>query len=147
MIFWKWKFIKIYLISSNVYIFENCKKVKNHLPPTYMYIRVEWFWKIKIYTFYVVPKCCRTPNKKLYVFMLPLSLVAGPLNILTVTLKWAKQIFLFNIFKGFIWNKICSLAFLNAKTEEILLKNCFTILYINNRFVHFWKIKNILNKL
>ena len=31
---------------------------------THLYIqysRVEWFWKIKSYKFYVVPNCCRTP--------------------------------------------------------------------------------------
>ena len=88
-----------------------------------MRIRVEWFWKIKSCTFYVVPNCCRTPIPKCHVFMLPLSLVAGPLKILTVTLKCAKKQFLFKIFKVFTWNKVCSLACLKAKTEEIIKKN------------------------
>ena len=64
-----------------------------------LYTRVECFWKIKSYTSYVVPNCCRTPIPKFQVFMLPLSLVAGPSKIWTVTLKWAKKYFLFNIFK------------------------------------------------
>ena len=42
---------------------------------------------------YVMPNCGRTPIPKLHVFMLPLSLVAGPQKMLNVTLKCAKQFF------------------------------------------------------
>ena len=38
-----------------------------------LYTRVEWFWKMKSYTFYVVPNFCRTPIPKFQFFMLPLS--------------------------------------------------------------------------
>ena len=40
---------------------------------------------------------------------------------LIVTLKWAKQMFVFIIFKGCTLNKVCSLACLKAKNEEKLL--------------------------
>ena len=69
------------------------------------YSRVEWFWKIKSYTFYVVPNFCWTPIPKFHVLMLPISLVGRPLKM---------RIFLsFTFFKGFTWNKIYSLACLN----------------------------------
>ena len=45
----------------------------------------------KCYTFYFVPNCCWTPIPKFNVSMLPLSLVAGPQKIWTVTLKSAKK--------------------------------------------------------
>ena len=45
----------------------------------------------KCYTFYFVPNCCWTPIPKFNVSMLPLSLVAGPQKIWTVTLKSAHK--------------------------------------------------------
>ena len=80
-------------------------------------IRVEWFWKIKSYTFYDVPNCCRTPILKCLVLMLHFhfSLIAEPQKIWSVTLKCTKKLYLFNIFKGWTWNNICSLACLKAK--------------------------------
>ena len=68
---------------------------------TYLYWKVEWFWKIKINTIYVVPNCCRTPVPKWHVLKLPLSLVAEPFKIWNVTLKWANFLY---IFKGCTWN-------------------------------------------
>ena len=64
----------------------------------YMNSRVEWFWKIKSYTFSVVPNFCGTSVPKCPVFMFPLSLVGGPQKIWTVTLKWGEKTFLFNFF-------------------------------------------------
>ena len=43
-----------------------------------LYTRVQWFLKTILATCHVVPNCCRTPIPKLHVFMLPLSLIAGP---------------------------------------------------------------------
>ena len=103
-----------------------------------LYNRVEWFWKIKSYTFYVVPNCF---------LKLPLSLVAGPLNIWTVTLKWETKLFLFHIFKGCTWNKICSLACLKPKTEEKPNFFWFSSVQIKNRFDHFWEFFKIIKQL
>ena len=55
------------------------------------------FERKKYYTFYVVPNCCWNPNPKCHVLMLPLSLVAGPQKIRTVTQKSVKK----NLFKHF----------------------------------------------
>ena len=71
-----------------------CIRVEDCVCMEYKVKRVEWFKKIKSYMyFYVVPNCCRTPIQKCHVFVLPLSLVAGPLKILTFTLKWAQTNF------------------------------------------------------
>ena len=45
------------------------------------------FEKIKSYTFFIVPNCCRTPIPKFRLFMLLLILVAGPQKIWTITIK------------------------------------------------------------
>ena len=75
-----------------------------------------------------MPNCCRTPIPKFHAFMLPLSLVAGPLKMWTVTLKWAHT-----------KNKICSLACLNAKTEELLEKKIVLLFLDQKPFCPFWK--------
>ena len=42
-----------------------------------LYSRVEWLWRQKCYTFYVVPNCWRTPIPKVHVLMLPFHLSQG----------------------------------------------------------------------
>ena len=78
-----------------------------------IYNRVEWFWIV----LYVVPNCCWTPIPKFHVLMLPLSLVARPLKIWAVTLKWEEK----NVFITFL--KVAPatkyvFSCLKAKTEE-----------------------------
>ena len=53
-----------------------------------MLIRVERFWKNATLSL-LCQIVVGTPIPKLHIFMLPLSLVAGPQKIWTVTLKWA----------------------------------------------------------
>ena len=54
-----------------------------------------------------------------------------------------KQHFLFNIFKGCAWNKICSLDCVKAKNEEKLLKK-FSFDQVKNKFAHFGGLKYVL---
>ena len=108
-----------------------CRSMQSHIVRgiaiiDILYCRLGWSDLKKIcYTFYIVQNCCRTSIPKFHVFMLPLSLVAGPQISVTVTLKWAKH--KKKTFLGFTWNKMCSLACVKAKTEEILKQICFTI--------------------
>ena len=109
--------------KPNKNLLKKNKKIKNYIYICQKIVTIGWrdFEKyVKSYTFYVVPNCCRTPIPKFHVFMLPLSLVTGPQKICTVTLKWATTKILFTFFKGFTGNKICSLACLTTKNEEIL---------------------------
>ena len=88
----------------------------------------------KCYTFYVVPNCCWTPNPKFQVLMMPLSLVAGPQKIWTVTPQ--KKLFeacnreehILWFFKGYKW-------------RDIKRNIYFVLVQIKNSFAHFWKIK------
>ena len=69
-------------------MYKEYTQCRTHESFEVLYSRVEWFWREKkCYTFYVVPNCCWTPNPKCHVLMLPLSLVAGPQKMWTVTLK------------------------------------------------------------
>ena len=66
---------------------------------------------------------CGIPIPKFHVFMLPLSLVAGPQKIWTVTLhKMSTPKNCILNFFSFTWTKIFYLACLKAKTEVILIK-------------------------
>ena len=51
-----------------------------------------------------------------------------------------------NIFKGCIWNKICSLVCLKENTEEKLNKFCVAFTMNKTNFVNFGGLKKILNK-
>ena len=51
-----------------------------------------------------------------------------------------------NIFKGYTWKKICSLACLKVKTEE-KGETKFTFFYIKNRFGHFWEFEKNIKQL
>ena len=95
----------------------------------------------KCYTLYVVPNGCRTSIPKFHVFMSHFHLSQG-------LRKWANFfIFLFIIFKGCTWNKICSLACLKTKTEE-KGKTKIVILFFRSKTISaiFWKIIKILYK-
>ena len=73
--------------------------------------------------------------------MLPLSLVAGPLTIWSVTLKSAQFFFYETFLKPAIGGNIF-LDFLKAKNEVLFKKIYFDLLQIKkNSFAHFWKIK------
>ena len=54
------------------------------------------------------------PKSKIFLWNVAFLLAAGHQKILTVTLKWVKQI-LFYIFKGFALNKIFNLVYLKAE--------------------------------
>ena len=54
------------------------------------------------------------PKSKNFLWNVAFLLAAGHQKILTVTLKWVKQI-LFYIFKGFALNKIFNLVYLKAE--------------------------------
>ena len=108
----------------------------------------EWFWK-KFYIFYAVPNCCRTPIPKYHVLILSLHLSQG-------LRKWCLvpsneqnlyRYFVFNIFKGSTWNKICSLACFKAKTEEKLYNKLVFPCTDQKPFCPFLGRKKILNKL
>ena len=78
--------------------------------PCILWSRVEWFWRKKCYTLYVVPNGCKTPILKFHVFMLDFHL-SQSLNIF-----WHKQIVYH--FERLLLKKMCSLACLIANTEE-----------------------------
>ena len=99
--------------------------------------------KKKIYTFFVVPKCYRTPIPKCHALMLPFYLSQGLSKCwLSVTLKWAKHFFKINI-KNCTWNKICSLACLKAKTDEKPRTSYFSLVQIKNCLTHFFRRKKM----
>ena len=121
-----------------------------HVPPAqysdefleYSYSREEWFWEKKMLHIlqYVVPNCCRTPITKFHVFMLPLSLVAGPQQIWTATLKSATT----KLLKTFLKPATGGNVFFDLKNEEKKYIY-FDLVQIKNSFAHFWKIKTNLN--
>ena len=71
------------------------------------------------------------PKSKIFLWNVAFLLAAGHQKILTVTLKWVKQI-LFYIFKGFALNKIVN--FLKAENEE-KLKTKFLIQFFKSKIV------------
>ena len=97
--------------------------------------RVECFWRKKnVGTWHVVVHCSGTSNSKFYYDLLLFHLAHGKTRLQKTPkipkkgLKSAHTQILFDIFKGFTWNKICSLFDLIAKKEEKLEeKFCFTI--------------------
>ena len=85
------------------------------------------FWKKNLGTWHVVVDCFGTLNLKFYFDLLLFHLaqdLTKPQKILKKPKKHQNQPknALFNIFKGFTWNKICSLFYSKAKNEEKLPK-------------------------
>ena len=81
--------------------------------------RIEWsdFWKKYLGTLHVVVDCTWTPNPKLYFDLLPFHKASEnkSLKILKKQRNQPSFFFIFNICKGFTWNKMCSLFYLKAK--------------------------------
>ena len=96
--------------------------------------------------------CYGTPNPKLYFDLLLFHLAQGftrtqkTLKIPNKGLKTAHKKMLLDIFKKFIWNKICSFFSLKAKNED-KLKNIFfkTIFLIKNWFFAIFEEKKLKN--
>ena len=72
--------------------------------------------------------------------MLPLSLVARPLKIWTVTLKSTNRFFLKTLLKPATGGNVFS-DFFKAKNEVKYKKIYFDLVQIKNSFGNFWKIK------
>ena len=77
----------------------------------------------------------KLPKSKISLLNVAFSLGAGPQS--NPTVKLAKHFFIFNIFKGCVRNKICSLVCLKAKKEE-KLKKMFSFDLVKNSFAYFY---------
>ena len=95
----------------------------------------------KCYTLYVVPNCCWTPIPKFHVLMLPISLVAKPLKIWTVTLKSTHKIFFQTFLKPATKGKRILWFFLKAKNTVKWKKICLTLYRSKTVLPNFCKIK------
>ena len=73
--------------------------------------------------------------------MLPLSVVAGPQKMLTVTLKSAKIVFKKH-FSSLRQGGTYSLIYLKAKNEEKFKNIYFDLVQIKKQFCPFWENKN-----
>ena len=89
---------------------------------------VGWSDLKKCYTLCAVPNCCWSPIPKFHVFLMPLSLVAGPMKIWAITLKSAHKN-CFNTFLKPTTGGNVFFDFLKAKNEEIFQKIFFWTLY------------------
>ena len=72
------------------------------------------------------------PDSKIACLHVAFSPVAGPLKILTVTLKWAQQFFYLTFLKV-APEKMCYLPCLKANTAEKLSKNIFPFPFLENQ--------------
>ena len=95
----------------------------------------------------------RNPKSKISFWSATLSLCAGPQQILPVTLKTAKQKFVFHTFKGCTRNKICSWVFCPLWGPKIKCKNCYPnflfwqlFFEVKGRYLQIWKKRFIVDQ-